>query len=310
MNPDPSSRLPNEILDQLEYSEIPDTLKVWELSEAYYSDEPSSQQLTQLTEGMWPSIDQATTFRLLHLVTWPRVAALAACIALLLSIGIVLTQQPVSVIAPFGEQISYELPDGSSVRLNSGTYIEFSRNFGQETRDLTLHRGEIFLNVEESSIPFTVASFDAITEVLGTSFNIRSWPDESDASTEVTVESGQVRFGSIIDPLSSVTLTAGTTAQIHPDGLKPIVLQVPDGPLNYNWIDGGFKFSSQSLGNIVKEIERRYAIEITIDSPELASMSIGILKQSPESAEEILQDICALDCELRAVLGGYLLTSR
>jgi len=59
-----------------------------------------------------------------------------------------------------------------------------------------------------------------------------------------------------------------------------------------------------------EEIERRYDVEITIGSPALETLSIGVLKESPESAEEIIRDICALHCDYRAVPGGFSLEAK
>ncbi len=316
MKTDSNSSIPEEILDHLDFSEIPDTLTVWELSASYYDREPSTQEFRNVGRDMWPLIQRATrpapTY--LRLVTWPRAVALAACIALLLAVGIILTQQPTSVFAPHGEQLTHQLPDGSSLILNSGTRVEYRKNFGESSRELTLKEGEIFLNVEHSSTPFIVETFDAQTTVLGTSFNVRSWPNEIDAATDVAVESGQVQVSPHGDTDLAVVLNAGQSAKIQPDGQRPVVtLQTETVVDDYAWLGGGFKFSEEPLGKVIQEIERRYDVEISLDSSDLESVSIGIFKQSPETAEEIIRDICALpqlNCDYRAVSNGFLLTPR
>ncbi len=315
MRTDHNPPLPDEILDNLEYSEIPDTLRVWELASSYYSDEPSSQSLEDVGDSLWTLISKATQPRIIRMMTLRNSLALAACIAVILSVGVIFSlQQPTSVIAPFGQQLTYELPDGTTLMLNSGSHIEYHNDFGESSRELTLEEGEIFLNVEHDNIPFTVESFDAVTEVLGTSFNVRSWPDELNATTNVSVKTGQVRFTPLSDSDLSVTLDAGESAHIGSKGEKPLIIQTPDTePETVPWIDGGFKFSGQPLSNVLAEIERRYNVKITLDSPSLKSRSIGIFKQSPESAEEIIRDICAireLNCIYRAVPDGFVLTPR
>ncbi|MCY4159772.1 MAG: FecR domain-containing protein [Bacteroidetes bacterium] len=328
MRTDPNPSLPDSILDHLDFSEIPDTQRVWELSAGYYSSEPSTEEFEQISKDMWPSIEHATRSQrgiwapltrviplknapLRDVVTWRGVAALAACIALILSVGITLTQQPTSVFAPFGEQITHELPDGSTVVLNSGTRIKYSKSFGDSARQLDLHEGEVYLNVEHGTIPFVVKSFDAETKVLGTSFNVRSWPDEINAATDVTVESGKVQVIPAGASDLAVTLTAGQSAKTQPNNQKPLVEEAPEtSSENLTWINGAFKFSEQSIGNIAKEIERRYNVEIEFSSPELASVLVGVLKESPESAEEIISDICELNCNYRVTQDGFLLTPR
>ncbi len=308
MSTTPRPSLPDEILAHLDYSEIPSTLRVWDLSTAYYADEPSDDEFEHVCRDMWPHIDHATRFRLKRLMTWRSVTSLAACFALILAVGFLLLQQPVSVTAPLGEQLSYQLPDGSTVLLNSGTHFEYNKKFGETSRELILKQGEIYLEVLPSSIPFSVESFDAQTQVLGTSFNVRAWPDEIDAGTDVKVKSGEVRVIPHAAPESAVTLLAGESARIQPDGQSPLRYQTSGE--TYNWADGEFKFSSEPLGNVAKEIERRYDVEISFVSSDLESLPIGILKEAPESAEEIIRDICALNCEYRVVRGGFELAPR
>jgi len=311
MTTDHNSRLPDEILEHLEYSEIPDTLKVWQLASSYYADEPSPNDFEHTGDQMWSHIHQASKPVILRLIAWRNSLPIAACIAVILCIGVLISQQPTSVVAPLGEQLTHQLPDGSHIILNSGSHIEYSKNFGKSSRELILHEGEIFLNVEHQSISFIVQSFDATTEVLGTSFNVRSWPDELQPSTGVIVKTGQVRVTPHNNSDLSVTIGAGESAHIRSSGLAPLVEKIStDESDPYAWIDGGFKFSGQPLGNVVKEIERRYNVKIDIDSPDLQSLSIGILKQSPENAEDIIQDICGLHCEYLTVPDGFILTPR
>lgn len=310
-NMDPNPSLPHEIREQLDASEISDTQNVWEYSAAYLSEEPSDEDFVNLGKDMWPAIQQATRPKLQKIVPWRHIripAAAVACIAILISIVIPLTEKQVLLTAPTGEQISHQLPDGSTVQLNSGTQLQYSRKFGHSSRELTL-TGEAFLNVTPSSIPFVVNSFDAKTEVLGTSFNVRAWPDEISAATYVSVEEGQVRVIPLANEAMQVTLQAGQSARVQPTGQAPLITQTAHSN-DYTWIHGGFKFSDRPLKNIAEEIERRYGVSIKIDSPSLASMSIGILKQSPENAEEIIRDICELHCDYRTVSGGFVLTSR
>jgi ferric-dicitrate binding protein FerR (iron transport regulator) len=316
MSTEPYHPLPREVQSELDHAEIAATLEAWQLSEWYCSQEPPLDEFRQMGAGMWPVIEEATRPRLTRVFIWQRAPrmtvaiALAACIAVVLAVGITLTQQPISVTAPLGDQKTHELPDGSSIVLNSGTHIQYKKNFGETSRKLVLREGAIFLNVVPNSTPFVVESFDAHTEVLGTSFNVRSWPDEINAATHVFVSSGQVKVTPVTASELAVTLVAGQSAQVRHDGQAPLVMESIQGLMPHVWVDGGFKFSKEPLGNVVEEVERRYDVEITIASPALETMSVGVLKESPEGPEEIIRDICALKdiaCDYRAVPGGFVL---
>ncbi|MEO1626406.1 MAG: FecR domain-containing protein, partial [Bacteroidota bacterium] len=90
-----------------------------------------------------------------------------------------------------GEKLELQLPDGSSIWLNENSHISYEEAFAERTVKL---EGEAFFDVERmEDSPFEIISGNARTLVLGTSFNLRAYPDEEEV--ELTVESGQVKFG-------------------------------------------------------------------------------------------------------------------
>lgn len=90
-----------------------------------------------------------------------------------------------------GEQRTITLPDSSVVRLNAESSITFPEQFTSlETRNIQL-QGEAFFEVaRDEEKPFVIRSGDLVTTVLGTSFNIRAYPD--DKNIAVTVATGKV----------------------------------------------------------------------------------------------------------------------
>ncbi|MEM9928853.1 MAG: FecR domain-containing protein, partial [Bacteroidota bacterium] len=80
-----------------------------------------------------------------------------------------------------------KLPDGSIITLNKDTELTYVAD--KNTRQLEL-TGEAFFDVaRDEARPFTIITGDLTTTVLGTSFNIRAYPDEE---LEVSVKSGKV----------------------------------------------------------------------------------------------------------------------
>jgi ferric-dicitrate binding protein FerR (iron transport regulator) len=66
------------------------------------------------------------------------------------------------------------LPDGSTVWLNSNSTLLLPENFSSKHRKLFL-KGEAFFEVhKDKDNSFRVFSGNSVTEVLGTSFNINS----------------------------------------------------------------------------------------------------------------------------------------
>jgi ferric-dicitrate binding protein FerR (iron transport regulator) len=89
------------------------------------------------------------------------------------------------------KSITIKLPDESNVELSPDSRIAYANNFdSSETRDVYLS-GEAFFQVTKNPArPFRVFANEIVTKVLGTSFFIRSF--ENDTIIQVTVRTGKV----------------------------------------------------------------------------------------------------------------------
>jgi ferric-dicitrate binding protein FerR (iron transport regulator) len=87
--------------------------------------------------------------------------------------------------------VTLKLPDGSTVELAGNSRISYANNFDSiDTRDVYLS-GEAFFTVTKNpSRPFRVFANEIVTKVLGTSFRIRSF--EQDTIIQVAVRTGKV----------------------------------------------------------------------------------------------------------------------
>lgn len=219
-----------------------------------------------------------------------RWVAFAACLALLAAVGLSLWQQPLTTTAPLGETVAVTLPDGSSVLLNSGSELTYPRSF-DATRIVEL-TGEALFDVEKGTAPFVVETFNGATTVLGTQFNVRAWPDDPVAMTRVTVLEGLVRFASLDDTRGGVLLEAGQTARLAAAAALPTSPESVPADYAVAWQSGGFKFTDVPLATVLQELERRYAVEITVEDTALLDDSVSILIEKSLGAEQIVSDIC------------------
>ncbi|NJK95371.1 MAG: FecR domain-containing protein, partial [Bacteroidales bacterium] len=119
---------------------------------------------------------------------------------------------------PRGSRSHIFLPDGTSVWLNAESSLKFSQSFGKNQRDIILSGEAFFDVVRNEKIPFVVKAKNTIVKVLGTSFNIKAYPDEN--FVETTVVRGKVQVSSPEiknDSLQQVTLTANQKVKITGD---------------------------------------------------------------------------------------------
>lgn len=161
------------------------------------------------------------------------------------------------ILVPSGQVAEVNLPDGSHVWLNAETRLSFSNNFTDKTREVTLI-GEAFFMVNKGEKPFVVSTkFGEIT-VLGTSFNVHAFEN---SDFRATLVEGIVRYKNR-DKNKVVTLTPGQQVSMSENG----VIQVHEVKTNLytSWKDGIIVFENEPLRDVMKKLERHFAIRIEL----------------------------------------------
>ncbi len=94
------------------------------------------------------------------------------------------------ISTPLGARSMIKLPDSTIVWLNAGTTLTYSQDYGKQSRILNLS-GEAYFKVAKDSLnPFIVNTQGIIIRALGTSFNVKSYPEEE--SISATLEEGRI----------------------------------------------------------------------------------------------------------------------
>jgi transmembrane sensor len=217
---------------------------------------------------------------------------LVAAVALLV-VGAVLFFVPQTVTAPYGDLAELELRDGTLVELNSGTTVQFNRLYGFTNRTVTLN-GEAWFDVNPGSEPFEVKANGTVTEVTGTAFSVRSWSDDPEGKTFVTVKEGSVQFYPEGFDENAVHLTEGLTSSWTPDKIRPDDPREADLKRMTGWRERMFIFYEEPLQRIFRDIERRFDLEIDLQNREVAGETLTGYYSRVESAESLLDDICTV----------------
>jgi transmembrane sensor len=83
------------------------------------------------------------------------------------------------------------LPDGSTVWLNAGSKLYYENDFTGATREVRLDGEAFFDIVKKTDRPFIVHTSGIDIKVLGTAFNVKSYPE--DKNVETTLYRGSVK---------------------------------------------------------------------------------------------------------------------
>ena len=282
---------PEEVLESFDTDGRQRIEELWDMSREYAPDPHkniSGEEVESALKNVHQQMDPASSNGSSIIPIWGKWVAAASIALIMLISGYLMIPQTAS--APYGELASIELRDGTTVELNSGSKISYSRLYGLLNRDISLD-GEAYFSVEDANHPFTVESNDAKIEVTGTDFNVRSWSEEPDRQTEVTVSSGSVRLFPLNQPEHEVTLTQGMWSRWNPDMESPSAPEeVPADELT-GWRDNRLSFDDQPLWKIFREIERRFDVQIQLEQDEVASETLSTHYHDPKGAQSIIEDI-------------------
>ena len=167
--------------------------------------------------------------------------------------------QPVSasIYAPLGARVSFNLPDGTTGMLNSGSRLSYSLPFNSN-RKVSLN-GEAWFDVyHDEQHPFEITSGTSVVKVFGTRFNISAYPDES--YVEVVLEEGKVSYKN--QEVSEEFAMLPSERLIFKDG--NISKSVADPGKYKAWTEGKLVFRGDPMGEVARRIERWYNVEVNI----------------------------------------------
>ncbi|WPP53105.1 FecR family protein [Catalinimonas niigatensis] len=204
--------------------------------------------------------------------SYQQLAAVAASIVLLLSVGIWwwnMSGEPymISQNTAEGERKMVWLPDSSQVWLNESSQLSYAESFNVDHRVVHLS-GEAFFEVKEAEgRRFTIFSEGSKTEVIGTSFNLQAYPD---TPVKVQVVSGKVAF-SPADDDNAVFLEPGYEAVLYQE--KQIVQEkaLIEDPNFRAWQNQHIQFQNTSLTEVIDILEDIYHTDIEFINPDLAN---------------------------------------
>lgn len=190
------------------------------------------------------------------------------------------------IITTIGGFYSLILSDGTRVWLNSESELEYPVLFGEGERVVKLS-GEAFFEVTpDASRPFIVETEDIRTRVLGTSFNIKAYKNESDIST--TLFTGKVKVASIADTTRGVVLSPGRQADWN---MKKQRLSVREVNLDYvmAWKEGMFMFNKENIEVVTRQIERWYGVKFMYELDNRTEYTFNGYFSKDETLEAILK---------------------
>lgn len=175
------------------------------------------------------------------------------------------------LMIPNGKKFQIVLSDGTKVYLNSGTTLKYPVKFiAGNNRQVYLLEGEAYFDVaKDAKHPFIVNSDNMNVRVLGTKFNMSSYPE--DASINTVLVEGSVSVFEKEKPYTNETSTKlepGFKASWNKVENKVAINKV-DVSMYTGWVDGKLIFKNTQFKHIIKKLERHYNVTITSTNAKL-----------------------------------------
>lgn len=249
---------------------------------------------------------EQTPVRSINKKRWLWIAASAAAIAaicfgfLYSDKGSPTTEPPIAkntVSTRPGSKTKIKLSDGTVVLLNAGSYITYNETFDAKLREVQLS-GEAYFDVtHDEKRPFIIHTNSVDIRVLGTEFNVRSYPNEK--TTETSLIRGSVEISVHNNPDKKIILKPNEKLVVNNSvfatennnnnasaenskreelaimTLSKIFLNRKDSTSKETqWIKDRLVFEGEKLGKILADLEHLYNVRINTKNERLKRISI------------------------------------
>ena len=201
----------------------------------------------------------------------------AAVITALLISGLVLYyfRKPsyTFISTPYAAIKTIWLPDSSEVVLNANSSIRFNANRTSSKREVWV-TGEAFFKVRHinkagKAQPFAVYAGDAVIEVLGTEFNVKTINN----TTGVLLRQGKVRFS--IPASNATTIMQPNDYCQYTTAQGKIITRVANPVLFTSWLEQKYRFEKATVQDVCENLKEYFGYNFIIRKSELAKQVVS-----------------------------------
>jgi transmembrane sensor len=309
MKPDYISRILDQFFDQTSSPEVTQKVQRWMVDEQWVAEKDGSLHTIWDKLEVRPDQSTAHSFRMvkarirkeegrrsLDYRIFLRVAAIIIPVVLLAGGYFYFNgnTKNIEIATLNNDQKQCTLPDGSSVRLNSGSKINYPSRFNDTIRLVTLE-GEAYFTVRPNKKkPFIVKTKDLTLRVLGTEFNVSSYP--SDSRSVATLDRGKVQVTINREEkgpaISSYILKPNQQLAYNKSDQSVLINIVTEEASG--WKDGALVFQDATFNDILNTINRRYNVSFNYN-PAMFQGDVYSVKfvnrESIEQVMDVLQDV-------------------
>jgi len=187
------------------------------------------------------------------------------------------------VVTRNGSKTNLLLPDGTTVWLNAGSRLSYDSLYGTNLREVTLSGEAYFDVVRNPKKPFIIHTGKINIRVLGTVFNVKSYPEEKTIETSLIKGSIEVSFSSqpskkiilkpnqklIIDKTEIISAPSTSPGIVVSDPLISIEhlnrIGSDSSITETGWMENRLYFDDMSFRDLLHSMERKYGVSFKMN---------------------------------------------
>ena len=218
--------------------------------------------------------------------SWWKLLSIAAAILLLAGAFFILnknkdTAQMLAMQTLSGEIKEIALADGSKIWLNQNSKLDYPDQMNGNERRVTL-TGEAFFDISKNpQKPFIITTRDAEVKVLGTSFQVRAYDEES--QTEVVVKTGKVSLEKKSGG-KSIILTPNQKG-IYDSKIDKYSRGEVQNLNVISWQNKMLDFRDTPLWKVLEDVENHFDIKLMLVNQDLRKCPFDNISHQPKQAE-------------------------
>lgn len=214
-----------------------------------------------------------------------------------------------------GKRSRFILRDGTSVWLNVGSYLEYMNDFSGGTREVKLVGEGYFDVAHKKTQPFIVHTDNILIKVLGTVFNVKSYPEDKNVETTLFQGSVEVTNNNFKDymPIALVPnqklivsknaanesnlLSTTDKATIATPHKGTIIVAIDSAKketerIETAWVYSRLEFKGDDFEQLAKKLERWYNVRIFFTNNRVKDMTVtgSFEKETIDEALAALQE--------------------
>ena len=237
-------------------------------------------------------------------------------------------------IVPIGAKSQIVLVDGTKVWLNAESRLRYSKTFALSDREVFLEGEGYFEVTPNKDLPFEVKTSKLKVKAIGTSFNVKAYPNDS--IIEAILVSGKIEVSQtenedsdetavLLLPKQRITYLKNTneilfeskpkyeieekhTETVILEPIKPVISQkikeIPattDYMVSTSWKDKRWSIESEELKSLAIKLERRYNVHISFVNEDLKDYKFtGTIEDEPiEAVLKVISQTSPVNYEIR-----------